>query len=154
MASHTDSAVLTDRLLTLSIDNSPTKKTNLEGLAFDILVLIAEILFLNAPPKASASLELESGVLAPGVLSLAHASRALRRAAVPFLYQSLYLATLPRRQSTGRGYEELIKIIRSDRECELVKHVRNIRVKGTIPEENLLLVLNKIANHGRLRKVR
>lgn len=73
------------------------------------------------------------------VAHLAQTSRALREAALPFVHRHLVL-------KTGS-----VKKIRDDAEECVSKHVRTITVKDKIPEKDLIFVLERIAQHGRLR---
>jgi hypothetical protein len=88
------------------------------------------------------------------VLSLAQSSRALREAALPFGYRDLVLTRGSSNSRTERAYKALIELFRKDKDCQIARHVRSIVVKDELPQEDMILILNKISEVGTLRKLR
>lgn len=82
------------------------------------------------------------------VLNLARSSKTLHHAALPFVYRSVVLD----RQGSNkrRSYQALITKFRSDGDRGLARHVRRLTVQDDIPPEDLMLILNKIDQCGKL----
>jgi hypothetical protein len=107
----------------------------LDALGYDIQYLIAAELIKFSPSA---------------VLALSHCTRSLRQAALPFVYRDIILT----QGRSGTAYKALLKIMREDESCDIVKHVRNITVTDDIPEEYILLFFNKCAKCTTLKKLR
>jgi hypothetical protein len=88
------------------------------------------------------------------VLSLGQTCTVLRQAALPFVYRNLVMSTGTGNSWKKRAYEALIELFRKDEQCKIAQHVRSITVKDEIPEEDLMTVVNKIAECGKLQTLR
>ncbi|KAF2852949.1 hypothetical protein T440DRAFT_487950 [Plenodomus tracheiphilus IPT5] len=84
------------------------------------------------------------------IFNLAQSSKTLRAAALPIVYRKLILNHGPKKSNTRQAYTALVEKFRTDNDCEIAKHVRSITVKSEIPPEDLMLILNKISEHGNL----
>lgn len=88
------------------------------------------------------------------VLALGQSSTALRQAALPFIYRDLVLTKGTSNSEKEKAYEALIETFRKDVNYKVAQHVRSITIKDDLPEEDLLTILNKIAECGTLKKLR
>ncbi len=119
-------------------DTIPTEPAPLEGVPDDIHHLIFSEQMEESPAT---------------MLALAQSSKALRRAALPYVYRDLVLAKRPSDQKRP-GYEAFHEILSDDKDCQIAKHVRSITVKDEVSETTLSSILKKISECGALRKLR
>ncbi|ORY07385.1 hypothetical protein BCR34DRAFT_626448 [Clohesyomyces aquaticus] len=87
------------------------------------------------------------------VLALGQSSKDLRQAVLPFVYRDLVLKRGRTASKTEQAYHALLEKFRDDGDCEVARHARSIAVKDEVPEEDLMIVLSKISEHGTLRKL-
>ncbi|KAF2026033.1 hypothetical protein EK21DRAFT_75043 [Setomelanomma holmii] len=87
------------------------------------------------------------------VLALGQSSKSLRDAVLPFLYRELVLKKGASNSNARKAYQALIEKFRDDDQCEIAKYARSLAVKDDIPPEDLMMILNKISEHGTLRKL-
>jgi hypothetical protein len=105
----------------------------------DIHYLIASELMKNSPSA---------------VLALSQSSARLRRATMSFVYKDLILRNGLNDAKVLRAYTALVETFRGKDGCDVAKHVRTITVRDEIPTEDFILILDKIAECGTLRKLR
>ncbi|KAF1976981.1 hypothetical protein BU23DRAFT_550929 [Bimuria novae-zelandiae CBS 107.79] len=86
------------------------------------------------------------------VRNFAGSSKALQDVAQPFVYRTLVLSPRSEGSKKSTAYRALMAKF-SDTSCDVARHVRSIMVQDEVPEEDLILVLNKIAESGNLRKL-
>jgi len=78
-------------------------------------------------------------------------SEALRAAALPSVYRHLRLERGDKSSRKREAYRALIANLRDNQEGGgIAKHVRSITVKEEIPAEDLMLMLERISEHGTL----
>jgi hypothetical protein len=89
------------------------------------------------------------------LLALGQTSRVLRQAVLPLVYRELILLTRGSENSKAeKAYDAIIEILRDDKTHAIAKYVRSITVKSDLPEEDFILILDQIAKHGTLRRLR
>jgi hypothetical protein len=119
--------------------NFPNRDVGLEGAPDDIHYLIASELVKSSPSA---------------VLALGQSSKTLRQATLPFMFRDLVLKRGTEMSRTYKAYQSLLKRFREDTSDEIAEHVRSLAVKDDLPEEDLILILDKISERGTLRKLR
>jgi hypothetical protein len=120
-------------------DRAPKQYTGLGEAPGDVHYLIASELIKTSPST---------------VLALGQSSAGLREATLPFIYRNVVLKKDPENSHTERAYEALIANFRNDASCNVAQYVRCITIKDDLPEEDLLLILNKISECGILHSLR
>lgn len=93
-----------------------------------------------------------AGSTPSAVLSLSESSKILHDVSMPFVYRSLVLSKGPRNSKKLSTYETLLDKFR-DPASDIVKHVRCITVESELPREDLLLIIERIAEGGRLARL-
>lgn len=116
--------------------NQPGEALRLDGIVDDVHYLIASELLKSSPDA---------------VRALGQSSKTMRQATLPFIYRHLVLKKASYFETT---YEAFIERFRMAQDCEISKHVRCLTVKDDVPEEDLLLVLDRVAEFGALRKLK
>jgi hypothetical protein len=122
-----------------STHNDIKDSTGLANAPEDIHYLIASELMKNSPSA---------------VLALSQSSARLRQATLSFVYKDLVLRNKPNDAKVVQAYKALIETIQGNGGCDVAQHVRKITVKDEIPAEDLILILDKIAERGTLHKLR
>jgi hypothetical protein len=85
------------------------------------------------------------------VLNVAHSSGTLRDAALPFIYRNITLTGGSEKSEKQTAYQAIVESLRQDEHGKLARHVRSITVKNEVPTQDLIMILNKISQHGYLR---
>jgi hypothetical protein len=85
------------------------------------------------------------------VLNVAHSSGTLRDAALPFIYRNITLTGGPEKSEKQMAYQALVQSLRQDEHGNLIRHIRSITVKNEVPTQDLIMIFNKISQHGNLR---
>jgi hypothetical protein len=88
------------------------------------------------------------------VLALGQSCVSLREAMLPFIYRKLVLKKGLKNSQTDRAYQALIANFQNDANCNVAQHVRCIVVKDDVPEEDLLLIFDKISECSTLHELR
>lgn len=86
------------------------------------------------------------------VLSLSQSSKILHDVSMPFIYRSLVLSKGPKNSKKLSTYETLVNKFR-DPASDIAKHVRCITIESELPREDLLLIIERIAEGGRLARL-
>jgi hypothetical protein len=118
---------------------TPNQKIHLDDVPNDIHHIIASELSESSPST---------------VLALGQSSKALREAVLPFVYRDLVLKKGAEDSKSHQAYRAILEKFSDDGECEVARYVRSITVKDEVPTEDLMLILDKISEHGTLRKLR
>ncbi|PVI03213.1 hypothetical protein DM02DRAFT_640793 [Periconia macrospinosa] len=87
------------------------------------------------------------------ILSLAQASKSLRDTAFSFAYREIVVSQGPKKSWNQIAYPVLIEKFHQDENYQLARHVRSITVKDEVPSEDLLMILDKIAQSGNLHSL-
>ncbi|KAJ4360681.1 uncharacterized protein N0V89_001248 [Didymosphaeria variabile] len=84
--------------------------------------------------------------------SVSQSSKTLHDAALPFMYRHLQLLKAPNGNKELLVYKVLLNKFRGTAASEIARHVRSITVQNEIPSEDLMLILDKISEFGKLRE--
>ncbi|KAF2831092.1 hypothetical protein CC86DRAFT_134764 [Ophiobolus disseminans] len=114
------------------------RKVGLDGIPNDIHYLIASEL-MECSPSA--------------VQALGQSSKTLRQATLPLVFRHLVLKRSTKGSQTYEAYQALVEAFREHGNNEIAHHVRSLVVKNDLPEEDLMLVLDKISECGTLSKL-
>jgi hypothetical protein len=87
------------------------------------------------------------------VINVAQSSVTLRDAALPFIYRNITLSTGSKSEEQV-AYQALVQNFREDEHGQLARHVRSITVKNEVSSQDLLVILNKVSQHGNLRSLK
>lgn len=88
------------------------------------------------------------------VLNLAKTSQTLRDAALPFVYRDIVLEKGPKGSGKNIAYKTMMNIFRKDKPSQIARHIRSITVRGDVPSDDLMAVLDHIADGGRLQTIK
>ncbi|CAN9225767.1 unnamed protein product [Alternaria alternata] len=94
-----------------------------------------------------------AGTSVGDVLNMAHSSVTLRDAALPFIYRNVTLTRGLKKSEEQRRYQALVENFRRDEQGHIAKHVRSITVTNDVPSDDLIMMLNKVAQHGDLESL-
>lgn len=86
--------------------------------------------------------------------SVARSSKTLKDAAYPSLYRDLILCKPAGDDKDVSAYQALLDNFRAVGAKDIAKHVRSITVQNHIPDGDLALFIDKIAEFGALRQVK
>jgi hypothetical protein len=133
---------------TSNVPQSSHEKVGLDSIPNDIQYLIASEIAKSSPST---------------IFALAQSSRTLRQATLPFIYASLVLKRTSNKSGAHKAYRALIESFRNDKDHDIARHVRNLTVKDALPddraeidlpEDDLLFILDMVAQSGTLRSLR
>ncbi|CAN9210299.1 unnamed protein product [Alternaria alternata] len=94
-----------------------------------------------------------AGTSPTDVLNVAHSSVTLRDAALPFIYRNVTLTRGLKKSEELKRYQALVENFRGDEQGHIAKHVRSITVTNDVPSDDLIMMLNKVAQHGDLESL-
>jgi hypothetical protein len=95
-----------------------------------------------------------AGISPTDVLNVAHSSVTLRDAALPFIYRNVTLTRGLEKSEEQKRYQTLVESFREDEHGHIAKHVRSITVTNDVPSDDLIMMLNKVAQHGDLQSLK
>jgi hypothetical protein len=95
-----------------------------------------------------------AGTSPTDVLNVAHSSVTLRDAALPFIYRNVTLTRGLKKSEEQKRYQALVENFRGDEQGHIAKHVRTITVTNDVPSDDLIMMLNKVAQHGDLQSLK
>lgn len=122
-----------------SSKQEPVQSVGLNNVPEDIHHLILSELVCSSPST---------------LLSVSQSSKTLQDAAYPFMYRHLNLSKVSNGSKELLAYETLLDKFRSATAKNIARHVRSITVQNQIPEKDLILILTRIAEYGRLRELK
>ncbi|KAH6858789.1 hypothetical protein AA0118_g11887 [Alternaria tenuissima] len=94
-----------------------------------------------------------AGTSPTDVLNVAHSSVTLRDAALPFIYRNVTLTRGLKKSEEQKRYQALVENFRGDEQGHVAKHVRTITITNDVPSDDLIMMLNKVAQHGDLQSL-
>ncbi|KAF7672568.1 hypothetical protein GT037_009599 [Alternaria burnsii] len=94
-----------------------------------------------------------AGTSPTDVLNVAHSSVTLRDAALPFIYRNVTLTRGLKKSEEQKRYQALVETFREDEHGHIAKHVRSITVTNDVPSDDLIMMLNKVAQHGNFQSL-
>lgn len=87
------------------------------------------------------------------IFSLAQVSKILRDTAFSFIFRNLVIAQGPKKSWNHIPFPALVEKFREDEHYQLARHVRSITIKDEVPSEDLLMILDKVAQSGKLHSL-
>jgi hypothetical protein len=134
---------------TSNLPQSSHEKIGLESIPNDIQYLVASEIAKSSPTT---------------IFALAQSSRTLRQATLPFIYSNLVLKRTSNKSGAHKAYRALVESFRNDKDHDIARHVRNLTIKDDLsdddkceidlPEDDLLFILDMIAQSSTLRSLR
>lgn len=95
-----------------------------------------------------------AGTSPTDVLNVAHSSVTLRDAALPFIYRNVTLTRGLKKSEEQKRYQALVETFREDEHGHIAKHVRSITVTNDVLSDDLIMMLNKVAQHGNFQSLK
>jgi hypothetical protein len=88
------------------------------------------------------------------VLNAAQCTKSLRKAALPRVYRNITLATGPRGSKQETAHQALVDVFLHDRQGEIARHVRSITVLNEVRSEDIVSILERLAELRTLQSFR